>query len=63
MAKAIITLLEDPGRALDMARLAREEVATYTWPKVKKAWRAVYIGKNLNGELSHAISERNHPGL
>jgi glycosyltransferase involved in cell wall biosynthesis len=63
MAEAIIALLENPDLALNMARLAREEVATFTWPKVRKEWKAVYNGKKINGEVTHALSERRHSSL
>lgn len=42
MAKAVADLLDDPDRALGMARRARQEVEEYTWPRVRDAWAAVY---------------------
>jgi L-malate glycosyltransferase len=45
MAKAIISLFEDPDRAAVMARRARREVEKYTWAQVGKQWTAVYEGK------------------
>ena len=44
MAKAVAGLLENPDRALLMARRARREVEQYTWPEVREAWAAVYSG-------------------
>jgi len=44
MAKAILTLLDDPERAILMARRARQEVDRYTWPRVRDHWAAVYAG-------------------
>jgi glycosyltransferase involved in cell wall biosynthesis len=41
-AKAVASLLDDPDRALRMARRARREVETYTWSQVRDAWAAVY---------------------
>jgi L-malate glycosyltransferase len=45
MAKAIISLFEDPDRAAMMARRARREVEKYTWAQVGTQWTAVYAGK------------------
>jgi len=45
MAKAVMVLLEDPGRALTLARRARQEVDKYTWPQVRGEWAAVYEGR------------------
>jgi glycosyltransferase involved in cell wall biosynthesis len=45
MAKAVMTLLENPDRAVLMARRAREEVERHTWSQVREAWTAVYSGK------------------
>jgi glycosyltransferase involved in cell wall biosynthesis len=58
MAKAIITLLENPDRALNMTRLAREEVAAFTWPKVKKEWGEVYMGNNKTNQntMTHYVT-------
>jgi glycosyltransferase involved in cell wall biosynthesis len=42
MAKAVADLLDNPDRALGMARRARQEVEAYTWPRVRDAWAAVY---------------------
>jgi phenylacetate-CoA ligase len=42
MAKAIGGLLEDPDRALAMARAAREEIEQYTWPCVQEDWARLY---------------------
>lgn len=43
MAKAIISLLEDPDRAVQMARRARDEVEKYRWARVRNEWEAVYL--------------------
>lgn len=45
MAGAIGSLLEDPERALLIARCARQEVERYTWNRVREAWSAVYAGR------------------
>lgn len=42
MAKAVATLLEDPDRALALARRALQEVHRYTWPRVRDQWAEVY---------------------
>jgi glycosyltransferase involved in cell wall biosynthesis len=42
MAKAVISLLEDPDRAAAMARRAHDEVEKYSWPHVSERWAAVY---------------------
>lgn len=42
MAKAVADLLDNPDRALGMARRARREVEEYTWPRVRDAWAAMY---------------------
>jgi glycosyltransferase involved in cell wall biosynthesis len=49
MAKAVASLLEDPGRALLMGRLARREVEQYTWPLVSKQWASLYEGSRRVG--------------
>ena len=43
MADAVIALLENPDRAVRMARWAREEVEHYTWPRIYKQWDSVYM--------------------
>ncbi len=45
MAKAVISLLEDPDRAAAMAQRARREVEKYSWPHVSGRWAAVYAGR------------------
>jgi glycosyltransferase involved in cell wall biosynthesis len=45
MAKAVISLLEDPDRAAAMARRARGEVEKYSWAHVRERWAAVYAGR------------------
>ena len=42
MAKAVTALLENPDRALWIARGARREAERYSWPRVREAWAAVY---------------------
>jgi len=42
MAGAVVALLENPERALRMARQARAEVERHTWPRIRSAWAAVY---------------------
>jgi glycosyltransferase involved in cell wall biosynthesis len=44
MAAAVTALLDDPDRALAMARRARSEVDAYTWPRVVDRWTAAYAG-------------------
>jgi phenylacetate-CoA ligase len=45
MAGAVGALLDDPGRAIGMARRARQAIAAYTWPQVRERWIAVYGAK------------------
>ena len=45
MAKAVISLLEDPDRAATIARRARSEVEKYSWEHVSERWAAVYAGR------------------
>jgi len=45
MAKAVVMLLENPERARDIARRARQEVRKYSWSEVGKEWAAVYSGR------------------
>jgi glycosyltransferase involved in cell wall biosynthesis len=44
MTKAVAGLLENPDRALLLARRARQEIEKYTWSHVREAWAAVYAG-------------------
>jgi len=44
MAGAVARLLEEPQRALLMARRAREATRDYAWTRVREAWAAVYAG-------------------
>lgn len=44
LAGAVVALLENPERALRMARQARAEVERHTWPQIRTAWAAVYTG-------------------
>ena len=43
MAGAVAGLLENPERAVQMARRAKEEANNYTWARVCKHWEAVYM--------------------
>jgi nucleoside-diphosphate-sugar epimerase len=45
MAKAVMTLLENPDQALRMVRRAWEEVQKHTWRQVGRDWAAVYVGR------------------
>jgi glycosyltransferase involved in cell wall biosynthesis len=45
MAEAITRLLNDPERALSMARRARDEVEKYNWPAAHRQWIAAYAGR------------------
>ena len=45
MAKAVISLLENPNRAGELARTSRAELEKYTWAHVSKRWAAVYSGR------------------
>lgn len=42
MAKAVTDLLEDPARALLIARRARHAVEAHTWSRLGEKWAAVY---------------------
>jgi glycosyltransferase involved in cell wall biosynthesis len=42
MASAVAGLLEDPPRALALARRAREEAERHAWPRLRRAWAAAY---------------------
>ena len=44
MAKAVMSLLEDPVRAAAIARRARGEVERYAWPHVGPQWAGIYAG-------------------
>jgi len=44
MADAVAGLLENPDRALRMARRGRDEAREYGWTRVREAWDAVYRG-------------------
>jgi glycosyltransferase involved in cell wall biosynthesis len=45
MAKAVISLLENPNRAAAMARRARSEVERFSWAQVSDRWARVYNGR------------------
>jgi glycosyltransferase involved in cell wall biosynthesis len=42
MAGAVAALLDDPARAIGMARRARQAIAVYTWTQVRDGWAAAY---------------------
>lgn len=44
MAEAVAALIEDPARAMAIARRARGEVERYTWPRIREQWIEVYRG-------------------
>lgn len=50
LAGAVVALLENPGRAIMMARCARQEVEKYTWSRVREAWETVYA-RSRNSEV------------
>ena len=45
IARAVTALLDDPARAERIARRARAEADGYTWPQVRDAWAAAYLGE------------------
>ena len=47
LAKAVAALLENPDRALSIARRARKEVEEYAWSNVSREWAAVYAGREM----------------
>ena len=44
IAEAVAALIEDPARAMAIARRARGEVERYTWPRIREQWIEVYRG-------------------
>lgn len=44
MAQSVAKLLENPQRALAMARRAKAELERHTWSNVRAAWAAAYSG-------------------
>jgi glycosyltransferase involved in cell wall biosynthesis len=42
MARALSGLLDEPARAVAMARRARTSIAAYTWPVVRDLWATAY---------------------
>ena len=44
MAEAVAALMEDPARALAIARRARTETERYTWPHIRQQWIEAYRG-------------------
>lgn len=45
MAAAVFRLLGDPDLALRLVRGARRAVSEYAWPRVREAWKSVYLGE------------------
>jgi L-malate glycosyltransferase len=45
MAGAVAELLAEPELGRRLARAAHQEVAAYTWPRVRAAWAEVYAGE------------------
>jgi L-malate glycosyltransferase len=45
MARSLAQLLAEPELGRRLARRARQEVAAYTWPRVRGAWAEVYAGE------------------
>jgi glycosyltransferase involved in cell wall biosynthesis len=43
-ARAVEALLDEPARALRLARNARREVERYAWPRVRRAWAEAHFG-------------------
>lgn len=54
MADAVVRLLDDHESAATISRRARQEVESYTWPRVRHEWAAAYSG---NGTARMATSE------
>ena len=48
-AKAVMTLLERPDMARELARRGREEVQRFTWARVRDAWAEVYAPRGTEG--------------
>jgi len=46
MAQAVAALLQEPQRALLIARRARQAIMDYAWTSVREAWSAVYAGRS-----------------
>lgn len=44
LASAVLELLDDPGKALRLARQAHWEISRYTWRAVRDHWAAAYGG-------------------
>ena len=42
LVKAVTGLLDDPERAVRIARHARAEVEKYTWARVRELWASLY---------------------
>ena len=48
-AEAVAALLDNPDRALLMARRANQEARKYTWPAVRRQWAEVYRSSHPGG--------------
>ena len=46
MAQAVAALLQEPQRALRIARRARQTIGDYAWASVREAWSEVYEGRS-----------------
>ena len=44
LAAAVLTLIQSPLEAVEIARAARNEVRRFTWSAVRSRWRDVYTG-------------------
>jgi glycosyltransferase involved in cell wall biosynthesis len=42
VVSAVTALIQNPASAMQIARNARAHVESYTWPRVRAAWRAMY---------------------
>jgi glycosyltransferase involved in cell wall biosynthesis len=59
MADAVISMLENPQLAAQMARRAREDVECYTWPQVRSEWMSVYgINPRVSAELNTTLLKK-----
>jgi L-malate glycosyltransferase len=58
MAAAIGQTIQQPGRALQMAEQAREELRRHTWPAVREAWASVYHASGLKRETAISFRRR-----
>lgn len=61
MADAVAALLENPPRALSIARRARQEVEKFTWSRVCNEWAQVYAGAANGGEAARKFQALTNP--